>query len=108
MFPFRNNDSFAAQRVTVPNAITSWVTDAFAVSQSTAMTIARPATLKVFKPFFVTINLPFSVIRGELAEITLTVFNYMQNDTTVRLLIHCVSDILPQNNFSGIRRTIGE
>ena len=82
---FRDNDSSVVEKVTVPDTITSWVADAFAVSQATAMTIARPATLTVFKPFFVTINLPYSVIRGELVEITVTVFNYLQYKTLVRI-----------------------
>ena len=105
---FRNNDSFVTQRVTVPDTITSWVADAFAVSQSTAMTIASPATLTVFKPFFLTINLPYSVIRGEMAEITLTLFNYKQNNIAVRFLLLfslrcCLSTI-----FAGPRRPSGE
>ena len=90
---FRDKESSVVEKVTVPDTITSWVADAFAVSQTNAMTIARPATLTVFQPFFVTINLPYSVIRGELLEITVTIFNYLQNKTTVRLLLHSILNV---------------
>jgi hypothetical protein len=76
------DESSVVEKVIVPDTITSWVADAFAVSATQAMTIAHPTTLTVFQPFFVTINLPYSVIRGELVEITVTVFNYLQDETT--------------------------
>ena len=85
---FRN--STLNEEVVVPDTITSWVADAFAVSPLHSMSIARPATLTVFKPFFVTINLPYSVIRGELVEITLTVYNYLQTMLTVSLSACCL------------------
>ena len=67
----------------MPDTITSWVVDAFSVSPSTHMSIARPTTIKGFKHFFITLNLPYSVIRGELVEITLTVYNYLETPLTV-------------------------
>ena len=82
---FRNNTLH--EEVTVPDTITSWVADAFAVSPSHSMSIASPATLTGFKPFFITINLPYSVIRGELVEITITVYNYLETRLTVSACI---------------------
>ncbi|XP_062505967.1 C3 and PZP-like alpha-2-macroglobulin domain-containing protein 8 isoform X2 [Corticium candelabrum] len=76
------------EEVTVPDTITSWVADAFAVSPSHSMSIASPATLTVFKPFFITINLPYSVIRGELVEITITVYNYLETRLTAFVDVH--------------------
>ena len=90
----RDNESSIVEKLTVPDTITSWVADAFAVSQTNAVTIARPATLTVFQPFFVTINLPYSVIRGEILDITVTLFNYLQDSTTVSLLLDIVYSIL--------------
>ena len=94
---FRDKDSALIEKLTVPDTITSWVADAFAVSSTKAMTIARPATLTVFQPFFVTISLPYSVIRGELVEITVTIFNYLQNNTIVRLLLHSIRNVCLRN-----------
>ncbi|XP_062505048.1 ovostatin homolog 2-like [Corticium candelabrum] len=87
-FDRKNRNSTLNEEVVVPDTITSWVADAFAVSPLHSMSIARPATLTVFKPFFVTINLPYSVIRGELVEITLTVYNYLQTMLTASVDVH--------------------
>lgn len=40
-----------------------------------------PSTLKVFQPFFISLNLPYSIKRGEAVAIQIVVFNYM--DTAV-------------------------
>ena len=39
-----------------------------------------PRKLEVFQPFFVSLNLPYSVKRGEVVAIPIVVFNYMDND----------------------------
>lgn len=39
--------------------------------------------LTAFKPFFVSLTLPYSVIRGEEFALTITVFNYLTNDMSV-------------------------
>lgn len=49
--------------------------------------------LTVFLPFFVNLQLPYSVVRGELAVIQANVFNYRDQD-------HYVSTPLIQNNCS--------
>lgn len=38
--------------------------------------------LKVFKPFFISVDLPYSVRRGEIIAIPVVVFNYMRKDVT--------------------------
>ncbi|XP_062505913.1 alpha-2-macroglobulin-like protein 1 isoform X2 [Corticium candelabrum] len=91
-FEMEMNNHTQRKEVTVPDTITSWVADAFSVSPSTHMSIARPTTLRVFKPFFITLNLPYSVIRGELVEITLTVYNYLETPLTANV------EVLVENN----------
>lgn len=39
--------------------------------------------LRVFQPFFVSVDLPYSVIRGEEVAITAVVFNYEDTDMEV-------------------------
>ncbi|KYN22068.1 hypothetical protein ALC57_05544 [Trachymyrmex cornetzi] len=43
--------------------------------------------LKVFKPFFISVDLPYSVIRGEIVSIQIVVFNYMNKDLTAEVLL---------------------
>ncbi|XP_033626083.1 CD109 antigen-like isoform X2 [Asterias rubens] len=65
---------------TVPDTITSWVASAFAMSTQTGIGVAESAAkVKVFQPFFVSLTLPYSVIRGEKLVIKATIFNYMSS-----------------------------
>ncbi|XP_067293414.1 alpha-2-macroglobulin-like protein 1 [Pseudorasbora parva] len=62
--------------LTVPDTITTWETEAFCLS-STGFGLAPRASLTVFKPFFLELSLPYSIIRGESFELKATVFNYL-------------------------------
>lgn len=61
----------------IPDTITSWIVTAFAMDQTTGLGIA-PTAAKVttFRPFFVTVSLPYSVKRDESIAIQCVVFNY--------------------------------
>ena len=67
----------------VPDTITSWIASAFAMSNSSGLGVSKPATLKVFQSFFVSLTLPYSVIRDEEVSIIATVFNYESKCLTV-------------------------
>ena len=67
--------------VRVPDTITSWVANGFAMSFEYGMGVSNRATLKAFQPFFVQMTLPYSVIRGEEVPITVTVFNYLPSSS---------------------------
>ncbi|CAH3159931.1 unnamed protein product [Porites lobata] len=69
----------------VPDTTTSWIASAFAMSNSSGLGVSKPATLKVFQSFFVSLTLPYSVIRGEEVSIIATVFNYESKCLTIRL-----------------------
>ncbi|XP_015122489.1 CD109 antigen isoform X1 [Diachasma alloeum] len=75
-------------RKTVPDSITSWVITAFSVDSTYGLgLIEAPRKLKVFKPFFVSVDLPYSVMRGEIVAIPIVVFNYMDRDITADVTI---------------------
>ncbi|XP_063973145.1 CD109 antigen-like isoform X2 [Diachasmimorpha longicaudata] len=75
-------------RKTVPDSITSWVITAFSVDSTYGLgLIEAPRKLKVFKPFFVSVDLPYSVMRGEIVAIPIVVFNYMDRDVTADVTI---------------------
>ena len=69
----------------VPDTITSWIASAFAMSEASGLGVSKPTSLKVFQPFFVSLTLPYSVIRGEEVSIITTVFNYEKKCLTVSL-----------------------
>jgi CD109 antigen len=53
----------ASQQVTVPDSITTWMLRSVAVSKDKGLGIGE-GSLVVFQPFFATIDLPYSAIRG--------------------------------------------
>ena len=69
--------------IKVPDTITTWYASGFAVSDSTGLGIASPAELRAFRPFFVSLTLPYSVIRGEDVTVPAAVFNYLSKCLTV-------------------------
>ncbi|XP_029178169.1 CD109 antigen-like isoform X3 [Nylanderia fulva] len=72
----------------VPDSITSWVLTAFSVNDAHGLgLIEEPRKLKVFRPFFISMDLPYSVIRGEIVGIQIVVFNYMNKDVTAEVLL---------------------
>lgn len=65
----------------VPDTITSWIITGFSVDPFSGFGMTKnPRKLEVFQPFFVSLNLPYSVKRGEIIAIPIVVFNYMDND----------------------------
>ncbi|MFH4980299.1 hypothetical protein AB6A40_007008 [Gnathostoma spinigerum] len=85
---FSNKSGEVVYEAEVPDTITSWVASAFAVSDVSGLGVA-PTTSKltVFRPFFIRLNLPYSVKRGEKFALQVLVFNYMdtEQDVTVTL-----------------------
>jgi len=72
---------------TVPDSITTWVLRAVALSKEKGLGIAE-AQLTVFQPFFLSIDLPYSAVRGEesrLRFLSITIWNsrgrHRQNTT---------------------------
>ena len=66
-------------QVTVPDTITTWYASGFAVSAQTGLGIANPAEIRGFKALFISMNLPYSVIRGEIVTLPIVVFNYLSD-----------------------------
>ncbi|VBB29465.1 unnamed protein product, partial [Acanthocheilonema viteae] len=78
----------------VPDTITSWVASAFAINDETGLGVA-PSTSKltVFRPFFIRINLPHSVKRGEKFALQVLIFNYMDSEQDVRVTLKDGDDV---------------
>ncbi|KAJ8680026.1 hypothetical protein QAD02_015813 [Eretmocerus hayati] len=75
-------------RKKAPDSITSWVLTGFSVDPTFGLGLMdSPRKLKVFKPFFISLNLPYSVIRGEIVAIPIAVFNYMNRDLNVEVVL---------------------
>ncbi|XP_049282260.1 CD109 antigen isoform X8 [Anopheles funestus] len=85
-------ESFSGEKTLqkkVPDTITSWIITGFSVNPVYGLGLTQqPRKLKVFLPFFVSTNLPYSVKRGEVVAIPIVVFNYMEEDQTAEVILH--------------------
>ncbi|XP_045699363.1 CD109 antigen [Phyllostomus hastatus] len=98
--------------VTVPDSITSWVATAFVISEDLGLGLTTtPVELQAFQPFFIFLNLPYSVIRGEEFALEVTIFNYLKDTTEVKVVLEKSDkfDILMASNeinATGHQQTI--
>ncbi|KAK9962381.1 hypothetical protein ABG768_007751 [Culter alburnus] len=66
-----------------PDSITTWEVQAVGISSTKGFCIAEPKPLRVFKDFFLSVNLPYSVKRNEQLQIKAVVYNYKQESLKV-------------------------
>jgi CD109 antigen len=72
--------------VTVPDTITTWMLRAVAISKDKGLGIAEDQ-LRVFQPFFLTIDLPYLAIRGEEFPVQVAIYNYLNESLSVQVEI---------------------
>jgi CD109 antigen len=72
----------------MPDSITSWIITAFSLNEKYGLGLmTMPTKLTVFMPFFITLNLPYAIKRGEIITIQVIIFNYMESDLIARVKI---------------------
>jgi CD109 antigen len=85
-------------RTKLPDTITSWIASGFSTNPKTGIAIANKTEIKGFKAFFVSMNLPASLIRGEVLVLQAVVSNYLNNDLTdVRVVL------VKNENFNAVQ-----
>jgi len=84
-----------------PDTITSWVITAFSIDTFHGLgVIEQPTKLQVFRPFFIQLNLPYSVIRGEIVAIQVVLFNYMNKKIDAEITFENIGDFeFVENGF---------
>ncbi|KAM0729472.1 Alpha-2-macroglobulin-like protein 1 [Formica fusca] len=70
---------------TLPHTITDWVGYTTCISSTHGLGIAPPTTITGFQPFFLDYSLPYSVKRGEMLHMKVSLFNYMQHSLPVKI-----------------------
>ncbi|KAI3364614.1 hypothetical protein L3Q82_011402, partial [Scortum barcoo] len=74
--------------LTVPDSITTWMATAFVISEDLGLGIVEePAELTVFQDFFLSLNLPACIIRGEELLLEVILFNYLPQDMEVMVIV---------------------
>ncbi|RLU16697.1 hypothetical protein DMN91_010765 [Ooceraea biroi] len=70
---------------TLPHTITDWIGYTACISPTHGLGIAPPTTITGFQPFFLDYSLPYSVKRGEMLRMKVSLFNYMQHSLPVKI-----------------------
>nr|XP_020641515.1 CD109 antigen [Pogona vitticeps] len=97
----------ATLNVTVPDTITSWVASAFIISENLGLGVMKmPIELQVFQPFFVSLNFPPSVTRGEQFILEVNILNYLKEGTEVTVTLD-TSDTFEILTVSNVINAMG-
>lgn len=71
-----------------PDSITTWVATAFVMSPNLGLGVLDvPVELTVFQDFFISLNLPAFIIRGEELLLEISLFNYKSHDLTAEVTV---------------------
>jgi CD109 antigen len=80
------NNGKASLEVEVPDTITTWMLRAVAISREKGLGVAE-SQLVTFQPFFLTVDLPYSAIRGEEFPVRVSIYNYLDQPQSVQVEI---------------------
>ncbi|EAT47037.1 AAEL001794-PA, partial [Aedes aegypti] len=82
-FSMDGRNNFKAIEDSVPDTITTYHVSGFALSPTLGLgVIQQPVSFTVRKKFYLVANLPYSIKRGEVALIQVTVFNFLGSSVT--------------------------
>ncbi|KAG4066172.1 hypothetical protein HA402_014472 [Bradysia odoriphaga] len=72
----------------VPDSLTTWVLTGFSIDPVNGLALTNePSELCVQQEFYISINLPYSVKRGEVVTIPCSVFNYLPNEIEAEIIL---------------------
>lgn len=77
------SDGHVSLKEKLPDTVTQWMGNTFCTSSADGIGVSEIATLTSFQPFFLSVSLPYSVVRGEVLKLTATVFNYLPHCTAL-------------------------
>ena len=77
LFLHFSKDNVTELKLQIPDTITTWRITAFSNNDVTGFGIVnQPTDIITMQPFFITLNLPYSVKLGEIVSIAIVIFNY--------------------------------
>ncbi|XP_040205894.1 CD109 antigen-like [Rana temporaria] len=83
--------------LSVPDTMTSWLASAFVLSNTLGLGFTdKPAELQVYQDVSLTLNLPYSVIRGEIFILEVMLFNHLNK--TIEVLV----SVQPSDSFEVV------
>ncbi|NWS62560.1 A2ML1 protein, partial [Chunga burmeisteri] len=91
LVPVRERGS-AEVTVTVPDTITKWKAGMFCTAPQ-GLGLAPAITLTAFKPFFVELALPYTVVHHKAFTLVATVFNYLRQCLRVQVTLESSAEL---------------
>ena len=86
-----DQDGKASVSAAAPDSITTWKLRAVAMSAEHGLGIAE-ADLRVFQPFFLSVDLPYAAVRGERFPVLVALYNYADADQEFRVELESSDD----------------
>ncbi|MBI4282474.1 MAG: alpha-2-macroglobulin [Chloroflexi bacterium] len=68
----------------VPDSITTWMLRAVGMSKTKGLGISEDQ-IRVFQPFFLSVDLPYSVVRSEEFPVKVSLYNYLEDAQEIRV-----------------------
>ncbi|CAG9766032.1 unnamed protein product [Ceutorhynchus assimilis] len=73
----------------VPSSLNNWLVSGFSLDPIRGLALmTEPKRLKVTKSFVVSLDLPYSVQKGEILAVPVVVYNYMAQDIVAEVTLH--------------------
>ncbi|XP_035206327.1 alpha-1-macroglobulin-like, partial [Stegodyphus dumicola] len=76
----------------LPHTLTEWVGEAVCINSKSGLGISEKSSITAFQPFFLSLQLPYSVIRGESVPIKVSVFNYLKECLPIKISLGSSKD----------------
>ncbi|XP_043533926.1 complement C4-A-like isoform X1 [Chiloscyllium plagiosum] len=92
--------------VVLPDSITTWEVQAVGMFNNKGFCVAEPKTIKVFKPFFISLRLPYSVKRNEQLEVRAVLYNYHDEKIKVKVYMKPVDNLCSPATGGNHERTV--
>lgn len=77
LFDIEEGDEGKNISLTLPHTITEWSGNGFCIGTETGLSVAPEFSITGFQPFFLSLNLPYSIIKGERAIVPLSIHSYL-------------------------------
>jgi type II secretory pathway pseudopilin PulG len=97
-----NDQGEAELDIDLADSITTWRLSASAVSANGELGSLQ-APIRVFQPFFVDLNLPVALTRGDTITVPVVVYNYLDRPQTVRLVLENAEAF---EQFGGVEQSL--
>ncbi|KFM57070.1 Alpha-2-macroglobulin, partial [Stegodyphus mimosarum] len=85
----------------LPDTITEWTGEAVCINSKTGIGFSEKSGITAFQPFFISLQLPYSVIRKEMVPIIVSVFNYLKECLPIKISLEPSEDYKVLNEYSS-------